>query len=349
MPKARSALLARCKRQSLVQASYNRRMTVPDGVFLGIDLGGTKIRSMSFNRDMQVVAEDYRETEAFLGRDAVIARMADSARAAAKGSPIIAAGISAPGPLRPKDGIVTEPPNLPGWRDVPLAQLLSDRLGAPAWIENDANAAALAESRMGAGVGLQHMILMTLGTGIGGGLILDGKLYDGATGGAGEIGHMIVLPDGPICGCGRHGCLEAMASGVAFAREAASLVERFPDGILAKIVREANEEPDAKLLQQAAEAGDIQAEEVIRIAGRYLGAGMTNLVNVFNPEMIVIGGSLRLMGEPYLGEAYHVLERDAFSQHFSDLRIAEAKLSDEAPAIGAAYLARAHLEQATAS
>ena len=315
-------------------------MATSDGLILGIDLGGTKIRSLSFDSDMQLVGEDYRETEAEHGPEAVIARMADSALAAAKGRPILAAGISTPGPSKPKEGIVTEPPNLPGWRDVPLAKLLGEKLGVPAWIENDANAAALAEHRIGAGKWLQHVILVTLGTGVGGGLILDGKLYYGASGGAGEIGHMLVLPNGPVCGCGRRGCLEAVASGVALGREAAMLVERYPNGILAKMVRDANEEPDAKLLHEAADAGDADADATIRTAGRYLGAGLTNLVNVFNPEMIVIGGSLRLMGEPYLGEAYAVVKRDAFAQHYADLRIVEAQLGDESPAIGAAHLAR---------
>ncbi len=206
--------------------------TNPDGLILGIDLGGTKIRSMSFDHAMNVVGEDYRETDAHEGPEAVIRRMADSAWAAAKGRPILAAGISTPGPSKPSEGIVTAPPNLPGWKDVPLAKLLGGLLNVPAWIENDANAAALAEHHSGAGRGLQHMILVTLGTGVGGGLILDGKLFYGASGGAGEVGHMLIVPDGPRCGCGRRGCLEAVASGIALGREATELVQRSPNGIL---------------------------------------------------------------------------------------------------------------------
>lgn len=316
-----------------------------DGLILGIDLGGTKIRSMSFDGEMRNIGEDYRETEADGGPGAVIERMANSARAAAMGGSIIACGISTPGPSKPKEGIVTDPPNLPGWSNVPLARLLGEKLGVPAWIENDANASALAEHRIGAGKGLQHMILVTLGTGVGGGLILDGKLFYGASGGAGEIGHQLVQPDGPLCGCGRHGCLEAVASGIALGRETAAIIAASPDGILAKMVADAGEEPDAKLLHEAADAGDMNADAAIRVAGRYLGMGLTNLVNIFNPEMIVIGGSLRLMGEPYLGEAKKIVERDAFRQHLADLRIVEAELGDESPCIGAALLARDHLER----
>lgn len=323
--------------------------TNSDGLILGIDLGGTKIRSISFDREMNLIGEDYRETEAEHGPEAVMARMADSARDAAKGHPILAAGISTPGPSMPSKGIVTAPPNLPGWKDVPLADRMSSLLGVPAWIENDANAAAIAEHQQGAGKGLQHMILVTLGTGVGGGLILDGKLFYGASGGAGEVGHMLIVPDGPRCGCGRLGCLEAVASGVALGREATELVQRSPDGILRKLLREANGgdgwsmAADAKLLHEAADAGDQEADAVIRRAGRYLGAGLTNLVNIFNPEMIVLGGSLIRMGEPYIGEAKKVVELDAFDQHFRDVRIVDAELGDESPAIGAALVARARI------
>jgi glucokinase len=314
-----------------------------EGLILGIDLGGTKIRSMSFDSKMQTIGEDYRETEAEGGPEAVIQRMADSALAAAKGQRILAAGISTPGPSIPSKGIVTAPPNLPGWKDVPLAKILGDKLQVPAWIENDANAAAIAEHQLGAGKDLQHMILITLGTGVGGGLILDNHLYYGASGGAGEVGHMLIVPDGPRCGCGRLGCLEAVASGTALGREAVALATRSPKGLLARLAAEANEAPDAKLLSHAAEDGDEEAEAVIRQAGRYLGAGLTNLVNIFNPEMIVVGGSLRRMGEPYMGEAKQVLERDAFAQHFADVRIADAELGDESPAVGAALIARSRI------
>lgn len=310
-----------------------------DALILGIDLGGTKIRSMSFDAKLNVIGEDYRETQADEGLDAVIRRMADSARAAALGRPIRAAGISTPGPSKPLEGIVTEPPNLPGWRDVPLAKLISEALGVPAWLENDANAAALAEHRLGAGKDLHHVILVAAGTGIGGGLIVDGRLVHGASGGAGEVGHMIVEPEGAICGCGRRGCLEAMASGVALGRAAAEIVRANPGGILAKLAAAADEEPDAKLMGEAADAGDAESDEAIRQAGRYLGAGLTNLVNIFNPQMIVIGGSLRRFGDRYVGEAKRVVERDAFAQHFADVRIVEAELGDESPAIGAALVA----------
>src|SRR5688572_12152227 len=220
----------------------------------GIDLGGTKILSLYLDSQMQELGRDYRETEAEKGPEAVIERMVASMLAAAQGRPLSAAGISTPGPSDPKRGIVTTPPNLPGWRDVPLAKAIGDRLGVPAWLENDANAAALAEHRLGAGRGSDHLVLVTLGTGVGGGLVLDGKLYRGASGAAGEIGHMQLVADGPVCGCGRRGCLEVLASGRALGERANEIIANEPDGVLARLVREAGEEPDARLLEDAANA-----------------------------------------------------------------------------------------------
>jgi glucokinase len=311
-----------------------------EGAFIGgIDLGGTKILSICVDENLQILDQDYRETEAAEGPDAVIERMEASMRAAAGGRGLRAVGISAPGPSDPKRGIVTTPPNLPGWHDVPLARAISDRLGVPAWIENDANAAALAESRAGAGRGAQHLVLLALGTGIGGGLVFDGRLYHGASGAAGELGHMQLMPDGPECACGRRGCLETLASGRALGERASEIVKQDPDGLLARFVRDAGKEPDARLLEDAANAGDKSAQAAIHDAAIHLGAGLTNIVNIFNPEVIVIGGSLRKLGEPYLGVATKIMQRAAFPQSVRDVRVVDAELGDEAPALGAAIIA----------
>lgn len=312
---------------------------------LGIDLGGTKILSLCLDEGMRPVGQDQRPTEAEEGPQAVIGRMVRSARAAARGRRPVAVGISTPGPCDPQRGVVTTPPNLPGWRDVPLARLVGEELGLPAWIENDANAAALAEHRLGAGRGSRHMLLVTVGTGIGGGLVLNGQLYRGASGGAGEVGHMQLQPWGRRCGCGRRGCLEALASGTALAAVAEAIALVRPESVLARLLRQEGLQPDARALALAAEAGDAAAAAAIERAGRWLGAGLTNLVDVFNPEVIVIGGSLRKLGERYLGPARNVVAGEAFAQHAADVRIVEAQLGDEAPAIGAALLALQALDR----
>jgi glucokinase len=316
-------------------------------IVCGVDLGGTKILSVCLDAELRTLGKDLRPTLADGGPDAVIERMMQSVRAACAGHDVRAVGISTPGPSKPAEGIVTTPPNLPGWRDVPLARLVGDALGMPAWIENDANAAALAEHRLGAGRGTRHMLLVTIGTGLGGGLILDGKLYHGASGAGGEIGHMQLEPEGRVCGCGRQGCLEALASGSALEAVAASIVASDPAGLVAQIARRENTPPDARILQLAAEAGDAAADAAIRRAGRYLGAGLTNLVNVFNPEVIVIGGSIRKLGPRYLDTARAVVEHEAFAQSVADVRIVEAELGDESPAIGAGLIALENLVEAS--
>jgi glucokinase len=316
-----------------------------DGFVVGLDLGGTKILSVCLDTSLTVVGRDYRETKADDGPDAVISRMVDSALAAAEGRELHAIGVSAPGPLDLNRGIVTKAPNLPGWVDIPLQDRIREIAGVPAWIENDANAGALAEHRVGAGRGSRHMVLVAVGTGVGGGLVLEGRLYHGASGGAGEVGHMVVDPDGEICGCGRPGCLEAVASGRALERAAAEIASAEPDGLVARLARDEGEEPDGRILDLAASQGDGAATEALTRAGAFLGAGLTNLVNVLNPDVIVIGGSVR-NSDLYVRTAVEAMQRDAFAQHAADVRVVLAELGDDAPAIGAALIAIEHLKDA---
>jgi len=313
------------------------------GFVVGLDLGGTKILSLCLDESLNIVGRDYRETEADQGPDAVISRMIESARAAAGGRNLNGIGVSAPGPLDINRGVVTKAPNLPGWTDIPLQERVRELTNLPAWIENDANAGAVAEHRMGAGRGTRHMILVAVGTGVGGGLILDGRLFHGASGGAGEVGHMIVDPDGPICGCGRKGCLEAVASGRALDKAAVEIVAAEPDGAVARAARREGEEPDARILDIAASEGDAAAVEALTRAGRFLGAGLTNLTNLLNPDVIAIGGSVR-NSDIYLRTAIDMMRSSAFAQHSADVRVVEAELGDEAPAMGAAIIALENLQ-----
>ncbi|MCJ7510175.1 MAG: ROK family protein, partial [Dehalococcoidia bacterium] len=195
-------------------------MTVPPegNKYLGaVDLGGSKILSIIAHGDGRRLGEDRRPTDAEAGPDAVLERIVGSlegalAKAGLGQGDLAAVGICCPGPCDIDAGVLSSAPNLPGWRDVPICRYLEERLGVPARLENDANAAALGEHVYGAGRGCRHLIYMPLSTGIGGGLIIDGRLYRGATGVAGELGHMTIEPDGPLCGCGNRGCLEALAS-----------------------------------------------------------------------------------------------------------------------------------------
>jgi glucokinase len=308
----------------------------------GVDLGGTKILTVVADAAGNVLGEDLRPTNAPEGPDAVIARIADSisdaaAQAGMRPGDACGIGISSPGPVKPREGIVTDAPNLPGWHNIPVTKLVSDAAGLPAILENDANAAAYGEYRFGAGQGLRDIVYVTLGTGIGGGLIIDGEIYEGASGAAGEVGHMVVLPDGPVCNCGNRGCVEALSAGPAIARDAARLVE---DGRALKLAELARDgKPDPKEVLEAARSGDEDAREVLLRAGYYLGLGLTGLLNIFNPQALILGGGLTNLEEYYLTPAIETARKGAFPQVLADARITTAKLGSRAGALGAGALA----------
>jgi glucokinase len=309
----------------------------------GIDLGGTKILSIVCGRDLEITGRDYRLTEGDGGPEAVLERMVASLDAAAAGRQLAGVGISAPGVCDVRKGIVTVAPNLTGWKDVPLAKLMTDRTGIPAWIENDGSCGALAEHRAGAGRGFDNVVLVTLGTGVGGGLVLNGRLFHGASGAGAEIGHMKLIDNGPPCGCGRFGCLEPLASGRGLGIIAQQIAREEPGGLVA-LMTGPGEEPDAEALGKAADAGDPRARQAIREAGRHLGDGFANLIDIFNPDRIVVAGSLRKLGPLYLDAAIAQAKRDAFELSARDVEIVEAALEDDAAAIGAAIVAFDHLD-----
>jgi glucokinase len=311
---------------------------------IGIDLGGTKINTALVDGSGTIVAHDYRETQAAEGQQAVLDRMLAASRrmkvqAEAAGTPVAAVGIGSPGPLDVTQGVVLNPPNLPGWNGVPLRRLIEEGLGLPAFLDNDANAAALGEHCFGAGRGVAHMIYVTASTGIGGGLILDGKLYHGASGMAGEIGHMMLFPNGPLCGCGNRGCLEALASGRAIAQRAQERVSR---ALPTRMVDLAGGDPEritAELVAEAARQGDHEAQEILAEAMSYLGIGVANLVNLFNPQLIVIGGGLTNIGEMLFDTVRRAVDRHAFAGPAKTVRIVPAELADNVGVLGAAALA----------
>ena len=291
---------------------------------LGVDLGGTKIYSVAADEDGTVLGDDRRPTEAQLGPDGVIARIVESLRAALDAAGLTAAdvagvGISSPGPCDPARGIVTDAPNLPGWHNIHVTKLVGEAIGLPALLENDAAAACYGEFRFGAGRGKRHVLYLTLGTGIGGGIIIDGALYRGASGAAGEVGHLVLVEEGPPCNCGGRGCLEALAAGPAIARDAGM--------------------KNAEAVHEAAEAGDESASQVIERAGRFLGLGLTGLLNTLNPEALILGGGLVALGDRYIGTAMRTVRERSFAQVVQDVTMTTAELGgDRAGALGAAAL-----------
>lgn len=315
-----------------------------NAVALGIDLGGTKILTAVVDDQGKMLSRDYRSTPAQQGQDAVIEAMAQSARAAVEQaglgmSDLSAAGIGVPGPCNPKTGILHTTPNLPGWRDVPIKDIMADQLDRAVYLVNDANAAGLAEYHFGAGRGARSLIYVTVSTGIGGGIVLDGEIYTGPAGLAAEIGHITIDDKGPLCNCGNLGCWEALASGTALATRArrlaaegrASAIVALADGDSGKIT--------ARHVGQAAEQGDTVAKELLQVTSHYLGTGFASLINIFNPDVMVIGGGMSEMGALLLEPAYAVAQRRAFARAYDAVRFETAQLGGDSGVLGAAVFA----------
>jgi glucokinase len=259
----------------------------------------------------------------------------DETRKTVPGAEFAGVGAGAPGPLDTKRGVVLLTPNL-GWVNLPLRQLLQDTLGVPARIDNDANCAVLGEWWRGAARGAKQVIGITIGTGIGGGIIVDGRLYHGASDCAGEIGHTTVEVNGRRCKCGNYGCLEAYASGPAIARRAVEAIEAGQTSKLPGYVDGALEKITAQTVYQAAHDGDELAEEVVGDTAKFLGAGIANMINIFNPEIVVVFGGVTLAGERLFGPLRREVAKRAFKPAVAVCRIVPAELTGTAGVYGAA-------------
>lgn len=316
----------------------------PEPLSLGIDLGGTKILTAVATAQGKMLSRDHSVTPATKGQEAVVQSILESIGRALEQAGIAAPqlsaiGVGAPGLSNPETGILFTSPNLPGWRDVPLRDIIEKELGKKAFLINDANAAALGELYFGAAKGAHHFIYITISTGIGGGIIIDGEVYTGSIGTAGEVGHMTIDDDGPPCNCGNRGCWEALASGTAMAREARKQIK---EGARTSILGYAEgdvEKVTAQVIHNAAKEGDSLAKELITRTGYYVGVGLANLVNIFNPELIVIGGGLSNIGDMLLEPAYKVAGERAFKESYRTVRFALAKLGRDSGVLGAAAFA----------
>ena len=310
---------------------------------LAIDLGGTKILTAIISS--KVIAKEYRLTLAEEGPQSVIKRvlsMIDRLLSLRNLDPsqLDSISIAAAGAIDSEKGLVTLSPNLPGWRDIPLRDMVGEKYGVNTFLINDASAAALGEHHFGAGKGVSNLIMLTVGTGIGGGIIINGKLYLGPSGSAGEIGHMTIDINGPKCSCGNIGCLERLVSGTAVAEEAIRRLSQGEKSSLTEIGGGKIKSVTAEKVSLAAQNGDSLALEVISKAATYLGIGLVNLVNIFNPEMIIIGGGLAKVGDLLLEPARRVVRERAFPLPARLVRIVPAQLGDDAAVLGAAIFAR---------
>ena len=310
---------------------------------LGIDIGGTNLVVGSVAEDGSALhALDSEPTHAEAGQTDVLDRLITLAqrtiertRKEVRGADIIGVGVGAPGPLDTKRGIVLLTPNL-GWVNLPLRQIIHERLGLPAALDNDANCAVLGEWWMGAARGTRNAIGITIGTGIGGGIIVDGKLYHGASDCAGEIGHTTIDTEGRRCKCGNYGCLEAYASGPNIAMRAVEEIKAGAVSRLADYVGGDLRQVTAQTVYQAAHDGDQLALEVVNDTAKFLGVGIANLVNVFNPEVVVVCGGVTLAGDRLFDPLRREVARRAFKPAVSVCRIIPCELSGTAGVYGAA-------------
>ncbi len=303
-----------------------------------IDLGGTKVRSVVADLDGHIYGEDICSSQAGSGLDAVLEAMLGSLDEALKAARVSRGdlrglGIASPGAVDVVRGVVTGAPQLIGWKDVPLVEIVRERLGVDVWLENDANAAALGEHTFGAGRGSRHMIYLTISTGLGGGIIIEGELYVGARGFAGEIGHAMIDLDGPECEFGGPGCLESVASGAAIARRGEALLTRGEAPVLSRL-QASETRVTAKLMAQAAREGDEACRRVFRDVGHYLGVTLANCVNIFNPELILIGGGVASAADLFFAEARTTMESLAIREPLRDVRLELAALGDRAGPLG---------------
>ena len=313
-------------------------MTGPNGsLFAGIDLGGTNINGALGDASGNLLQEERQPTLANEGQDAVIGRMASMIERMAQraGGMPEALGIGVPGLVDVSSGETRFLPNLPTqWRDVPLATLLGKRLGCRVYLLNDARAAALGESMFGHGRKARTMVLFTLGTGVGGGIVIDGRLHLGPLGAAGEIGHICVQPDGPWCSCGSRGCLEVFASGPALAAEGLRLMRSGNAERLSRICKGDVSLISPETLGEAAAEGDTGAREAIRRAGSLIGLAASSVVLALHPDLIVLSGGVSALDALLIPPMREAIEQRVRMFPVNNLRILRSHLGDRAGVYG---------------
>jgi glucokinase len=310
-----------------------------DKLVIALDIGGTQSRVALVNSDAKILKRVSVPTEAGQGYKIIIKSirelLTDDELAR-----VVGIGVAIAGLVRADSGTLVYSPNMPGWLNFPIKQIFADEFGVPIYVGNDASLAAIGEYKYGAAKDIDNFIYITVSTGIGGGLILDGKLYVGADGYAGEVGHMTIDPDGPLCVCGMRGCFEAMASGTAIAREARERIAAGDKSSLSDIVDCDLSKITAATVEQAARSGDGLAKDVMHQAAVNLGIGLSNLIIIFNPDAIVVGGGVSRSNELIFDPARQVVAKRAVRYLQRDVPIIKAVLEDNVGLIGAAAMAQ---------
>ncbi len=311
--------------------------------YLGIDLGGTNIAVGVVDENYNIVGRATRKTAVPRSSESIADDMAAACfdavqNAGLKMDDIAACGIGSPGAVDTKKGEVAVSENL-GFRHTPLVEMLKSRVGKAFYIENDANAAAYGEFLAGAGKGTKNFIAVTLGTGIGGGIIADGKIFTGGNFGGAELGHIVICTDGNYCNCGRHGCFEAYASATALIRSTKEAMQKNKDSLMWKLCDGDIEKVNGKTPFDAAEQGDTAAQNVIDNYRKYLAVGVTNIINIFQPEVLCIGGGISAQKENLIKPVRDIVYAENYTRNvLPNPQILVAELGNDAGIIGAAML-----------
>jgi glucokinase len=317
---------------------------------IGVDLGGTQIRAGLFDQTGELLFKAEALTLAQEGAEAVIGRIKKSIHDVIgyagdhTAGNIAGIGIGSPGPLNPFTGMVLSPSNLPGMVDIPLQQIIADEFHVPVYLNNDANAAALGEWLYGNGRNTKNMLYVTISTGIGAGVIVDGHLLLGEQGSAGEVGHMIIDPHGPLCSCGNHGCFEACASGTGIAdrtKERLARLAREDQTTISQLQLIEEESLTSRDVFAAAMSGDALAMEIVEETRMYLGIGLINMINLYNPQKIIFGGGVSKAGDFLLKPAVEMAKQRSLLG-IRDVEFTMASLGDNAGLFGAAALVSYH-------
>ncbi len=319
-------------------------------LYMGVDLGGTKVLSAVIDDEGNILASCKKRTAGLGSGENVYDTLIESVRGAAEEAEVEIAqmkaiGIGSPGPLNPDTGIVEFTPNL-GFVNFPLRDRAQADLGRPVFVNNDVNVGTFGEWKMGAGRGIDNLVGIFVGTGVGGGLILNGELYEGFNRAAGEIGHTVIEIDGDKCGCGNKGCLESVASRTGMTRIIQKKIKKGAETVLEDKFKGDPPMLRSKALYRAYTAGDKVAVETLDAAARALGITIGSIVNLLCPQMVILGGGvIEALGEPYVEKIAQIATDWAFDSNMRGVRITEAQLGDDAGIQGAAAYARMKLEQ----
>ncbi len=309
------------------------------GWVAGIDLGASHVSVVLSNFSAHVIQEQEMPLDIAAGPETCLGQANQLLedllnRQGLPKNCLLTIGMGVPGPIMSEAGTVIAPPIMPGWSEFPIRDTMEEYWKCPVSLNNDAELGALGEWAYGAARGEQNLVFVKVGTGVGAGLLLDGKIYHGATGAAGEIGHLTIDDNGPLCTCGNRGCLEALAGGRAIALQAQEAVQKGKRTQLADI--KPVERITAKDVALAARRGDLIAQQILARAGSYLGIAIAGLVNLFNPQMVVVGGGVAQIGDLFLEPVRETVRRRSLPASVSALRITTALLGRRAPALGAA-------------